>query len=224
VQKKLISCRNVRTETALALREWAVPSPAAAPTADAKVNADLGRGAPGVFLFHERKETEMTHESATARILTVEDDPLVRADLRLVLEDAGFEVCDARDGGEAVALAERHRPDLVLVDLGLPVVDGVEATRRIRDDLDVPVVALTGQTSGEFLGRALEAGASDHVLKPVEAEGLVGTLRRALASHSERRAARAENERRHHLLMIESMVRDGFSHREIEDALRRANS
>jgi CheY-like chemotaxis protein len=165
----------------------------------------------------------MAHEAAAARILTVEDDPLVRADLRLVLEDAGFEVCaDARDGAEAVALAERHRPDLVLMDLGLPVVDGVEATRRIRNDLDVPVVALTGHTSGEFLGRALEAGASDHVLKPFEAEGLVGTLKRALANHSERRAT-AEAERRHHLIMVESMLRDGFSQREIEHALRRAN-
>ena len=166
----------------------------------------------------------MAHESTAARILTVDDDPLVRADLRLVLEDAGFEVCDARDGVEAVAVAERHRPDLVLMDLGLPDVDSVEATRRIRDELEVPVVALTEHTSGEFLGRALEAGASDHVLKPFEAEGLVGTLKRALASHSERRVAKAEGERRHHLLMIESMLRDGFSQREIEHALRRANA
>jgi len=170
----------------------------------------------------------MAHQSAAARILTVEDDPLVRADLRLVLEDAGFEVCaDARDGVEAIALAARHRPDLVLMDLGLPVVDGVEATRRIRSDLDVPVVALTGHTSGEFLGRALEAGASDHVLKPFGAEGLVATLRSALARHSERRVAveaEAEAERRHHLIMIESMLRDGFSQREIESALRRANA
>ena len=66
---------------------------------------------------------------ATASVLTVEDDPIVRADLRLILEDAGFDVCaDARDGVEAVELARQHRPDLILMDLNLPGLDGVEAT------------------------------------------------------------------------------------------------
>src|SRR5712671_5099039 len=70
--------------------------------------------------------------NAPARILTVDDNPIVRADLRLILEDAGFEVVpDARDGVEAVDLARRHKPDLVLIDLSLPRIDGVEATRRI---------------------------------------------------------------------------------------------
>ena len=59
--------------------------------------------------------------TATARVMTVEDDPIVRADLRLVLEDAGFGVCaDARDGIEAVELARLHTPDLIVLDLGLP--------------------------------------------------------------------------------------------------------
>jgi response regulator RpfG family c-di-GMP phosphodiesterase len=66
----------------------------------------------------------------TARVLTVEDDPIVRADLRLILEDAGFDVADARDGIEAVELARTHRPDLILIDLSLPPIDGV----------DVPIV------------------------------------------------------------------------------------
>ena len=70
----------------------------------------------------------MTGQSATATILTVEDDAIVRADLRVVLEEAGFEVCaDARDGEEAVDLARRHRPDLVLMDLGMR---GSTASRR----------------------------------------------------------------------------------------------
>ena len=68
----------------------------------------------------------------TATVLTVEDDPVTRADLRVVLEDAGFTVVpDARDGLEALELARRHEPDVVLLDLGLPRLGGVEAVRRL---------------------------------------------------------------------------------------------
>ena len=92
--------------------------------------------------------------AALPRILTVEDDPIVRADLRLILEDNGFDVCaGARDGLEAVELAREHAPDLVLIDLNLPRLDGVEATRRILDERAVPVVALTGYASGGAIER-----------------------------------------------------------------------
>src|SRR5438874_549934 len=102
--------------------------------------------------------------AALPRILTVEDDPIVRADLRLILEDNGFDVCaGARDGLEAVELAREHAPDVVLIDLNLPRLDGVEATRRILDERAVPIVALTGYVSGGALERAREAGAVEHV-------------------------------------------------------------
>jgi response regulator NasT len=146
----------------------------------------------------------------------VEDDPIVRADLRLILEDAGFDVCpDARDGLEAVELARTHRPDLILIDLSLPRIDGIEATRRILHERDVPVVALTGHRSGGFVERAMEAGAVAHVLKPFHEAHLVGTIAGALAE----RDLRDEAERRQDLIMIESMVRQGSSEREIVDAL-----
>jgi response regulator NasT len=149
---------------------------------------------------------------ATASVLTVEDDPIVRADLRLILEDAGFDVCaDARDGVEAVELAREHRPDLILIDLNLPRLDGVEATRRILHERSVLIVALTGHRTG-YLERALEAGAVAHVLKPFHEVHLVETLSGLLAERAE---AEAEAERRHHLIMIESMLRDGYSEREI---------
>jgi CheY-like chemotaxis protein len=155
----------------------------------------------------------------TARILTVDDNPIVRADLRLMLEDAGFEVCpDARDGVEAVDLAREHKPDLVLIDLSLPRLDGVEATRRILDERDVPVVALTGYSNGDFVRRAADAGAVDHVLKPFSRLELVATVSGALAD----RAERDEHERRHYLVMIESMVRDGRSEKEITHAVESA--
>jgi CheY-like chemotaxis protein len=154
--------------------------------------------------------------NAPARILTVDDNPIVRADLRLILEDAGFEVVpDARDGVEAVDLAREHQPDLVLIDLSLPRIDGVEATRRILDERDVPVVALTGHSRGEFVQRAVDAGAIGHVLKPFSRGELVATVSGALAD----RADRDEQERRLYLVMIESMVRAGRSEQEISQAV-----
>ena len=154
--------------------------------------------------------------NAPARILTVDDNPIVRADLRLILEDAGFEVVpDARDGVEAVDLAREHQPDLVLIDLSLPRIDGVEATRRILDERDVPVVALTGHSRGEFVQRAVDAGAIGHVLKPFSRGELVATVSGALAD----RADRDERERRLYLVMIESMVRAGRSEHEISQAV-----
>ena len=152
---------------------------------------------------------------ATASVLTVEDDPIVRADLRLILEDAGFNVCpDARDGVEAVELAREHRPDLILIDLNLPGLDGVEATRQILSERAVPIVALTGHRTG-FAERAVEAGAVAHVLKPFDDSHLVETLTGVLADRAE-----AEAEHRHHqLIMIERMVREGYSEREISAAV-----
>jgi CheY-like chemotaxis protein len=156
---------------------------------------------------------------AAARILTVEDDPIVRADLRVILEDAGYEVCpDARDGVEAVDLAREHRPDLILIDLGLPRLDGVEATRLILDERDVPIVALTGHANGDCVDRAVEAGAVGHILKPFSEAQLVGTLAGVLTH----RAERDEWEQRRQLIMIESMLRAGYSEREITAALREA--
>jgi two-component system, response regulator PdtaR len=157
----------------------------------------------------------------TARVLTVEDDPIVRADLRLILEDAGYDVCpEARDGVEAVELAREHRPDLVLIDLSLPRLDGVEATRRILGERDVPIVALTGHSSGDLVGRAVEAGAVGYVLKPFSEAQLVETLSGVLAD----RAERNEDARRGHLIMIESMQRAGYSEREITQAVHEATS
>ena len=163
--------------------------------------------------------------NTTARVLTVEDDPIVRADLRLILEDAGFDVVpDARDGVEAVELAREHRPDLILIDLSLPRLGGVEATRRILDEQDVPIVALTGHSTGGLVERAIEAGAVGHVLKPFHEAQLVGAITDALAGHAARGDIAfdefGEPEHRRNLILIESMVRGGHTEREIASALR----
>lgn len=123
--------------------------------------------------------------AAPASVLTVEDDPIVRADLRLVLEDAGFTVvADARDGVEAVELAREHEPDVILLDLGLPRLGGVEAAQRILAERRVPIVALTGR-SVELADEAVEAGASSYVLKPFAGPEVVTALRDALAGRRE---------------------------------------
>jgi len=152
--------------------------------------------------------------STTARVLTVEDDPIVRADLRLILEDHGFDVCaDARNGVEAVELAREHRPDLILIDLNLPELDGVEATRRILEEREVPIVALTGYVAGDSIERAVEAGAVDHVTKPFTEAALVDTLREVLTT----RKLEAEREAEHHRIRItiEAMLRENRSEKEI---------
>jgi response regulator NasT len=100
----------------------------------------------------------LTETLTPPRILTVDDDPIVRADLRVILEDAGFSVVpDARDGDEAVERAREHAPDLIVLDLGLPGLDGFDAASRILSERDVPIVALTGHSEPEILQRAADA-------------------------------------------------------------------
>jgi response regulator NasT len=130
-----------------------------------------------------------------ASVLTVEDNPITRTELRLVLEDAGFDVvADARDGVEAVELVREHRPDLVLLDLGLPTVDGIEATRQILAERRVPIVAVTGR-SRQLAEEALEAGAASYLLKPFASAQVVEAVSDALTAHWERvdRELRAES-------------------------------
>jgi CheY-like chemotaxis protein len=153
-------------------------------------------------------------------ILTVEDDPLVRADLRLILEDNGFEVCAAaRNGAEAVALAREHAPDLILIDLNLPELDGVEATRRILAERSVPIVALTGYANTGAVDRAVAAGAVGHLTKPFSERGLVEVVRAALAGRLD---SAPEADQYALRILIEQLVRDGRTEREINAAVRRA--
>ena len=138
-----------------------------------------------------------------ASVLTVEDNPITRTELRLVLEDAGFDVvADARDGAEAVELAREHRPDLVLLDLGLPGVDGIETTRQILAERRVPIVALTGR-SRQLAEQALEAGATSYLLKPFATAQVVDAVSDALTEHWERteRELRAESLRSLEMLL-----------------------
>jgi two-component system response regulator MtrA len=115
-----------------------------------------------------------------ARILLVEDDPSIREVTALGLRAAGFEVLTAADGADGVDRWRRERPDLVLLDVMLPKLDGLEVCRQIRRESTVPIVMLTarGDTIDVVVG--LETGADDYVTKPFEMPELVARLRAAL--------------------------------------------
>jgi two-component system response regulator MtrA len=115
-----------------------------------------------------------------ARILLVEDDPSIREVTALGLRAAGFEVLTAADGAEGIDRWRRDRPDLVLLDVMLPKLDGLEVCRQIRRESTAPIVMLTarGDTIDVVVG--LETGADDYVTKPFEMPELVARLRAAL--------------------------------------------
>jgi CheY-like chemotaxis protein len=105
--------------------------------------------------------------------------------MRLELE--GFDVLVATTGTEGIALASRERPDLVLMDLDLPDIDGWEATRRIRADAsvgDVPIIALSAHAMHEERERALSAGCDDFEPKPVNYPLLLGKIRSLISRHA----------------------------------------
>ncbi|WP_236790238.1 response regulator transcription factor [Amycolatopsis sp. GM8] len=118
----------------------------------------------------------------TIRVVLADDQALVRAGFRVLLEtEDGFEVCgEANDGGEAVELATRHRPDVVVMDIRMPGMDGLEATRRITADpalAAVKVLVLTTFDIDEYVYDALRAGASGFLLKDTEPVELLRALR-----------------------------------------------
>lgn len=116
-------------------------------------------------------------------ILVVEDFADTRELIGLWLRSKGYTVIEAADGPEAVELAGRERPDLVLMDVSLPTLDGLSATRRIRqieEVCDVPVVACSAHNAREWAGRALAAGCNEYVTKPVDFAALERTITRLL--------------------------------------------
>jgi len=119
-----------------------------------------------------------------ARILLVEDNDLSRDMLSRRLARRGYEVLLAVDGAQAVEVARAERPDVILMDLSLPVMDGWEATRRIKHAPEthaIPVIALTAHAMASDAAQAREAGCDDVDTKPVELERLLEKVERWLA-------------------------------------------
>jgi AmiR/NasT family two-component response regulator len=129
------------------------------------------------------------------RILIAEDETIIRLDLRELLERAGFEVCaEARDGAEAVELARAEQPDLAVLDVKMPQLDGIEAARRILDERPIPIVMLTAYGQQELVSRAVEAGVFGYLVKPFRETDLLPAIQTARARYEELTALRDEAE------------------------------
>ena len=167
------------------------------------------------------------------RVLIAEDETIIRLDLRALLESAGYEVCaEARDGVEAVELAAASSPDVAIIDVKMPRLDGIEAASRILAGRSLPIVMLTAYGDDEIVARAAEAGVFAYLTKPFRAQDLVPAIRTSQARHAELAelelqahslrealAARKAIERAKGILM----AKEGLTEAEAFERLRRAS-
>ena len=119
------------------------------------------------------------------KVLLVEDNEMNRDMLSRRLIRRGFQVVFAMDGQQGVDLARSERPDIILMDMSLPVIDGWEATRRVKADdatRSVPVIGLTAHAMAGDREKAIEAGCDDYDTKPVELDRLIGKIERLLGT------------------------------------------
>jgi len=119
------------------------------------------------------------------KILLVEDNEMNRDMLSRRLVRGGYEVAVAEDGERGVEMATNDRPDLILMDMSLPVIDGWEATRRIKATPElrkIPIIALTAHAMATDRDKALEAGCDDYDTKPIELQRLLGKIETLLAA------------------------------------------
>ena len=169
-----------------------------------------------------------TAPSAPLRILVAEDETIIRLDLKETLERAGHKVCaEARDGEEAVELARTEKPDLAVLDVKMPRLDGIEAARRILAERPIPIVMLTAYGQDELVARAVEAGVFGYLVKPFRETDLLPAMQTARVRHAELEALREEAESLAEALATRKVVerakgllmaREGLSE---EDAFRR---
>jgi two-component system KDP operon response regulator KdpE len=116
-------------------------------------------------------------------ILVVDDEPQIRRVLRATLSSRGYEIIDAKTGEEGIELARKDKPDLVLLDVNMPGMGGLEACREIRRGSNAPIIMLTVRNAERDKVAALDAGADDYVVKPFGIEELLARVRAALRRH-----------------------------------------
>lgn len=167
------------------------------------------------------------------RVLVAEDETIIRMDLCALIERAGHEVVgEARDGSEAVGLAERVRPDLVVMDVKMPHLDGIEAARRILATRPVPIVMLTAYASQDLVDRAAEVGVFGYLVKPFREGDLVPAIATARARFIELEALRSEAASLADALATRKvlerakgilMARDGLTEQQAFERIRKAS-
>ena len=128
-------------------------------------------------------------ETQTGRVLVVEDDPEIAHVLKRTLRGEGHDVQIAADGEEGLHAADDFSPDLVILDLGLPKIDGVEVLRRLREAGDVPILVLTARSELEDRVGGLDRGADDYIVKPFERQELLARIRALMRRHPPRGSA-----------------------------------
>lgn len=148
-------------------------------------------------------------EQAPARTVVVaEDEALIRLDIVEILKDQGFDVVAETDNGKtAVELAQKHRPDLVLMDVKMPIMDGITAAEEITKGQIAPVVLLTAFSQKELVDRAVDAGAMAYVVKPFTPNDLIPAIEVAMSRYEQIRALEKEV----------GTIRDQFETRKLVD-------
>jgi two-component system, OmpR family, KDP operon response regulator KdpE len=116
----------------------------------------------------------------SAKILVVDDEPQVRRVMKATLSAEGYTISEARNGEEALQCFRTYSPDIVLLDVNMPGMDGLEACRQIRKSSDVPIIMLTVRSAERDKVLALDAGADDYVVKPFGMQELLARIRAAL--------------------------------------------
>ena len=122
--------------------------------------------------------------SRKTKVLVADDEPKIRMFIRANLEARGYEIYLAQDGIEAIEIAERVLPDVIVLDVNMPRMDGIEACRRIREWADMPIIILSVRGDEKDKVRALDEGADDYVTKPFGMEELLARIRVALRRSS----------------------------------------
>ena len=122
-----------------------------------------------------------------ARILVAEDEPYILKALDFRLKNLGHEIIAAVDGGEALEIATKEKPDLVLLDIMMPVMDGFQVLRKLKSQektKNIPVIMLTAKSQEKDIVTGLEDGATDYITKPFSFAELIARVNRTLASRS----------------------------------------
>ncbi|MDB4933350.1 MAG: sensor histidine kinase [Labilithrix sp.] len=147
-----------------------------------------------------------------AKVLVIEDEPQMQKFLRACLSAEGYRVVEALTGKEGLDLARTHNPDLVLLDLGLPDIDGTEVTKSLREWMTKPIIVISARGQEDDKIRTLDLGADDYLTKPFNAGELMARIRAAL-----RRTSRAGQDQPDPILMVGDLLIDLENRRVMRD-------